>query len=262
MTARRLSAHIGYLFKELPLAKRPAAARRAGFDAIEHPDPFEIPAARMAEILAGEGLVFAQVAAGSGDAAKGEKGIAAIPGRQWEFRQSFRRSLDYAEAVGIPFVHPMAGVPPADAEPGSALATYMANLRYAVEACQGTSCGVLIEAISRTVVPGYYLGTLCEAVAAVEAAGTPGIKFLVDTFHAVNNNEDAAGFVRKYGDRVGHVHIADHPGRHEPGTGALDFAPLLDALAEQQYRGAIGFEYIPAAETEAGLGWMTAWRSN
>lgn len=262
MTARRLSAHIGYLFKELPLARRPAAARRAGFDAIEHPDPFEIPAVRMAEILAGEGLAYAQIAAGAGDASKGEKGIAAIPGRQWEFRQSFRRSLDYAEAVGIPFVHPMAGTPPADAEAGAALATYTANLRYAVEACEKTPCSVLIEAISRAVVPGYYLGTLSEAVAAVEAADAPGVRFLVDTFHAASNGEDAARFVRQYGSRVGHIHIADYPGRHEPGTGTIEFAPLLDALAGQRYAGAVGFEYIPAGDTEAGLGWMSAWRSN
>lgn len=117
MTALPLSAHIGYLFTELPLEGRIAAARKAGFDAIEHPQPFAIPADRMVAYLKAEGLTFSQMAAATGNASRGEKGLTALPGREADFRQALEQSLDYAEAIGCPFVHPMAEVPAEGLDP-------------------------------------------------------------------------------------------------------------------------------------------------
>ncbi|MEJ0012112.1 MAG: TIM barrel protein [Bauldia sp.] len=258
--ARRLSAHIGYLFNDIALKERPAAARRAGFDAVEHPQPFAVPAVEMAAIIKGEGLTFAQLAAGNGDAAKGEKGIAALPGREAEFRESFLRSIDYAETVGAPYVHPMAGVAPKDADAATVSATYLANLAFAVEACRGRDCSVLVEAISGAAVPGYHIATLSDVLKAADAVAPSEIFVLLDTFHASCNGEDPADFASANVARIGHVHIADHPGRHEPGTGTLQFVPFLATLIAQDYSGAIGFEYIPTAGTEAGLGWMPSWQ--
>lgn len=255
-----LSAHIGYLFTELPLGDRPAAARQAGFTAIEHPQPFAISTTDMARILRDEGLVFAQMAAATGDAARGEKGIAALPGRGAEFRESLARSLDYAEAIGCPFVHPMAGVPEPDTAADAVAGTYRANLAHAVEACRNRAVSVLIEAISEAAVPGYHMSRLDRALEAATQAGGDDVLLLVDTFHARANGEDAAAFVTAHAKRIGHIHIADHPGRHEPGTGSIDFGPLLDALESTGYRHAVGFEYIPAGRTEDGLGWLAAWR--
>ena len=256
---RALSAHIGYLFTELALAQRPAAAKRAGFDAVEHPQPFAVPAGEMARILDTEGLHFTQLAAGMGDAARGEKGLASLPGREADFRASLDASLDYAEAIGCPLIHPMAGVPPTDADPMAVGDTYLRNLAYGVERCSGRRVSMLVEAISQAAVPGYYMSRLEQAAEAADLIG--GVSILVDTFHARASGTDAAGFIAAHAARIGHVHIADHPGRHEPGTGAFAFAPFLDALIATNYRGAVGFEYLPVGETVAGLGWLDDWKS-
>ncbi|GGE50531.1 hydroxypyruvate isomerase [Agaricicola taiwanensis] len=257
--SNQLSAHIGYLFSELPLSQRPAAARRSGFTAIEHPAPFAIPAGDMARILRDEGLSFAQIAAAGGDASKGEKGLTALPGREQDFRDSFQRSLDYAEAIGCPLIHPMAGVAAKNADAAAVEDAYRTNLTFAVEACRGRAVSVLVEAISEAAVPGYYMSTLDRVLAAADAVGPDDISILIDTFHARANGADAVAFVERHAGRIGHVHIADHPGRHEPGTGAFDFDAFLTALEAAGYGGAIGFEYIPAAGTEQGLGWLASW---
>jgi len=134
---RALSAHIGYLFTELPLEQRPAAAKRAGFDAIEHPLPSSFPAAAMARMLDAEGLIFAQLSTGFGNVTRGEKGLPALPGREAEIRAALDAALDYAEAIECRLVHPMAGVPPIGITPAIAAATYLENLTYSVERCRG-----------------------------------------------------------------------------------------------------------------------------
>ncbi len=254
----RLSAHIGYLFTELPLESRIAAARRAGFDAIEHPNPLSIPARRLRELLDGEGLFFIQMAAGLGDPTRGEKGLAALPGRKAEFRDNLDRVLDYAEAIGCRLVHPMAGVP---FGPGSEAAeTYRENLAFTVDRCRSRPVTVLVEAISEAAVPGYFLSTLDKALACADAVAPSDILVRVDTFHAAANGVDAAAFLDAHMARVGHVHIADHPGRHEPGTGHVDFGPLLDRLTARDYRGAVGFEYVPSTAAADSLSWLPRWK--
>jgi hydroxypyruvate isomerase len=251
-----LSAHIGYLFSELPLENRFAAAAAAGFGAIEHPAPFELPAPRMIELLRLHGLRLSQISSGLG--AAGEKGLAALPGREPAFREGLKRALDYAETVGCPFVHPMAGVLTHGVEPERAKDTWLANIAYAQRLCRGRGVDILVEPISQASVPGYFLDSLTKfASLAPELANSPFV--LLDTFHAANNREDAPAVIASRTLRIGHVHIADHPGRAEPGTGGIAFEPLLQALAAIGYRGAIGFEYIPKTSTEAGLGWLVPW---
>lgn len=254
---RRLSAHLGYLFRELPFGERLEAAVRAGFAAVEHSHPLPLPTAELRRRLDDLGLAVAQLAAGMGDAARGEKGLAALPGREGEARDAFARALDCAESLGCPFVHPMAGVVPADVAPDRAAATFRQAVEAAVERCRDRSVRVLVEAISHAAVPGYHLHRLADAFALARAV--PGASVLLDSFHAAANGEDAVALVRAHGPHLGHVHVADHPGRHEPGTGAIDFRPLHAALDGAGYAGAVGFEYLPAAATEAGLGWMAAW---
>jgi len=116
----------------------------------------------------------------------------------------------------------------------------------------------MIEAISQAVVPGYFMSDLAHAVAITDALD--GISILVDTFHASANGAKAEAFFRTYRGQIGHVHSADHPGRYEP-TGAIAFTPFLDALIAADYRGAVGFEYLPSRETEAGLCWLAAWKT-
>ena len=243
----RFSAHIGYLYTELPLVDRLAAAARDGFTAIEHPEPWVIPAAEMATRLADLDLTFSQVTSGMG--ATGEKGLAALPGRESDFRSGFMRALDYASMIGCPFVHPMAGVR------GDEI-TYLANVGWSLCACEGRPVQVLVEAIT---IPGYQLGSLRAASALQDAF--PGLLLLLDTYHALIQGEDPASWIQANPSRVGHVHIADHPGRHEPGTGEIDFTTFLSALLAVGYGGAIGFEYIPTTATTPSTGFLPGWKA-
>lgn len=261
MVANRWSAHIGYLFTELPLFERIAAAAAAGFTAIEHPQPFAIPAAEMRAELARRGLVISQIAAAIGDAAKGEKGLAAMPGREPDFREEFNRALDYAVAVGCPFLHPMAGVP-STSDKAAVADTYHGNLDYAVERSAGTSVKVLIEAISVAAVPGYAMSTLAQAATIQDMFGPGNIALLVDTYHAQATGIGLEAWIATNSHRIGHVHIADHPGRHEPGTGGIDFRSVLDALVDHAYEGAIGFEYIPSITTIDSVGFLGRWKEH
>jgi hydroxypyruvate isomerase len=258
--AIRLSAHIGYLYGDLPLRDRVRAAAKDGFTAIEHPQPHAIPAAEMRQLLADEGLVFAQVAAGIGDAKAGEKGLAALPGRQQDFREAFLEMLDYAVAVGIPLIHPMAGVPSSDRAADLVADTYFANIDFAVSESEKAGVGVLVEGISHQAVPGYYMHKLSQALALSRSYHAGAVQVLLDSFHAAANGEDALAAVASHASRIGHVHIADFPGRHEPGTGNLDLAGLLEAIKNAGFRGAVGFEYIPHSTTQAGLTWLADWR--
>jgi 2-dehydrotetronate isomerase len=238
MTRQRFSAHIGYLYSDLPLSGRPTAAARDGFTAIEHPEPWSIPANDMRALLVDLGLT-SQVTSGMGDVGKGEKGLAALAGREAEFRVGFDRALEYAVAIGCPFVHPMAGVPTGGVL--DAAETYRLNLSWALSRVEGTGVRILVEAIT---IPGYHMSSLAFAAE------------LQNQFHGRFDLLWAA----KNADRIGHVHIADHPGRHEPGTGVLAFERILSALRAGGYAGAMGFEYVPSAATSTSAAFLPGWK--
>jgi hydroxypyruvate isomerase len=250
----RCSAHLGYLFKDVPLRDRFVAARTAGFSAVEHPFPMDLAAGEVKNILDGEGLVFAQVATGFGDPSRGEKGIAALTGREREFRTILDETADFANEVGCSLIHPMAGIAESDSK--AARDTYLTNLQYALELTQQLAFSVLVEPISHAAVPGYFLSDASIAGKIFGQFGTNArLSILIDTYHARANGDDPAELIERFGPRIGHIHIADYPGRHEPGSGTIDFAALLSALRASDYFGAIGFEYIPAS---GGFEWLDA----
>ena len=244
--ARSLSAHIGYLFADRRLEERFAAARAAGFDAVEHPAPFELSPERARALLDALGLTLAQISSGTGG--PGEKGLASLPGREQAFRDGYARALDWAEAAGCPLVHAMAGV---QGDP----ATYRRNLDAALRLCEGRRPRLLVEAISAAAVPGYHMAHISDLLKL--AQDLPGVRLLVDSFHAATDGHDPAAAIRAAREALGHVHIADHPGRGQPGTGALNFAGIVAALDETGYAGAIGFEYVPDGADH--LTWLPTW---
>lgn len=252
---RRYSAHLGYMFTEHALEDRFAAAAACGFRDVEHPGPYAIPADRVADLLREHGLRFVQMALRAGDPARGEKGIACLPGREAEFRDSVAAGLAYAKAIGSGFIHVMSGLKPADVSPDNVWRTYVANLRHACGAAAEAGIPVLVEPIGAATISGYLVDHPDIALRALEEVGASNLYLLFDAFHATNAGVDPSTFVRNHHARIRHVHIADHPGRHEPGTGTFDFGRFFSALDAVGYGGAIGLEYIPAGETGAGLGW-------
>lgn len=253
---RRYSAHIGYLFSELPFEARFAAARRCGFAAVEHPDIYDQSATEVARLLKHEQLAFAWTNLPSGDRPKGERGFTCRPEDADRFAESLERSLDFAAAIGCSFVHPMAGIRP-EGVPQSALwETYLKNMGTAADAAAKRGLTIVIEPLGAAAIPGYFMDSPEAAARAIAELKRPNVQVLLDVYHTLNCGQDPFAFVRSHGDLIGHVHIADHPGRHEPGTGTIDFESLYQSLDRAGYSGFIGCEYVPAGETEAGLGFL------
>lgn len=247
----RWSAHLGYLYTELPLRDRLAAAAKDGFTAVEHPAPYEIAAKEMRSRLDDLGLTFSQITSGMGNQTAGEKGLASLAGREAEFIKGVNRAVEYAQLVGCPYIHPMAGVPNGDhAE------VYQSNIAATVERAKAAGMRVLIEAIT---IPGYAMGTLDKA-SAVQDQFPGDVDLLLDTYHAKVLGVDAISWIAENARRIGHVHVADHPGRHEPGSGSLEFAPILNELFRQRYQGAIGFEYVPSRKTSETTSFLNIWK--
>jgi hydroxypyruvate isomerase len=250
----KLSAHIGYLFTDLPLEHRFAAAAEAGFQAVEHPAPYSLDAASVARLLHDNGLVFSQFALPMGDPRKGEKGFACLPGRETEFREALDLALDYAQTVGCAAIHSMSGIVAGETPRETLSNIYQKNLSYAAEECEKRGIRLLIEAISSGV-PGYFLNDMRKAIAAIQEIGNNNISLLFDTFHACTTGLDPVAFFSANWRQIGHVHIADYPGRHEPGTGQIDFVGLFAAIKASDYDGFVGCEYVPLNGTAEGLAW-------
>ncbi|MXQ13182.1 hydroxypyruvate isomerase family protein [Microvirga makkahensis] len=253
------SAHLGYLFTDKPFRDRILAARKHGFAAVEHPAPYGIaPAATLAEWLKEGGTTYTQFGLHSGDAGRGEKGLAIFPERKDEFRRSVADGLDYAEAIGVTMVHAMAGVLPAARRSQVHWDCYIENLALAAREASKRGITILVEAMSAGAVPDYYIETPDRAAEAIAETGQSNIRLLFDVFHTVNSGLDLDGQIRRHAPLIAHVHIADFPGRHEPGSGTLDFARIGRTLAETGYKGVLGCEYVPAGQTEDGLDWLKA----
>jgi hydroxypyruvate isomerase len=259
--AASYSAHIGYLFTELPFQDRIEAAKQHGFAAVEYPAPYDTPASEMAERLAEAGLPYVQFGLRSGDAGKGEKGLAIFPDRREEFRASVEEGLSYAETIGVKLLHAMAGVLPQAERTPDHWRQYIENLSYAADAAERRGVTVLVEPMCQQAVPDYFIQTSDQAAEAIAATGRKNIRLLFDVFHTVGAGFDLFAQIAKHGSLIGHVHISDVPGRHDPGSGTLDFTRLYKAFREIGYCGFFGCEYVPRAGTVEGLGWLTGAQS-
>jgi hydroxypyruvate isomerase len=250
------SAHIGYLFTDKPMAERVALATRYGFQAIEHPAPYAVPAEEMAESSRAAGAAYVQLGLYSGDASKGEKGLGIFPERHDEFRRSVTEALDYAEAVGASMVHAMAGILPPAQRTQRHWDCYVENLAFAATEARPRGIKVIVEAMSPGAVPDYFIATPDQAARAIAEAGEENLGLLLDVFHTLSVGLNVEDEIAKHAALLAHVHIADHPGRHEPGSATVDFDQVELALQKANYDGFLGCEYSPIASTEAGLGWL------
>ncbi len=252
LSAIRLSANLGFLWSELPLLERIAAAGRAGFRSVEFHLPYATPPARVKAACAATGVAVTGINTPYGNAAAGEFGLGALPGRQDDFLRLFDTAAAYADAIGANAIHVLAGNVPA-AERGAATETFVRNLG---RASRMTPDGVtlLLEAMNRQDRPEYLLSTTAEADA-VRAAVGANVKLMFDAYHVGRDGRDVAAEFARYLPHIAHVQIAAVPSRAEPDEGTLDYGVLLQTIAASGYRGWIGAEYKPRAGTDAGLIW-------
>jgi hydroxypyruvate isomerase len=256
----RFAANLSMMFNEVPFLERFDAAARAGFRAVEFVSPYEHPAEEVARAARAAGVETALFNLPPGDWARGDRGMACDPARSAEVREGVERAIAYAGALGCTRLHCMAGIRPAGVAETALREAYLASLRLAGRALAAHGIDLLIEGINGRDMPGYYLGTSRQAFELMESAGVPNLHYLYDVYHMQIMEGDLAPTLERRLDRIGHVQIADTPGRHEPGTGEVNFAFLLRHLDRIGYRGWVGCEYRPRAGTLAGLSWMDAWR--
>jgi hydroxypyruvate isomerase len=262
----RFAANLTMMYQEYKFLDRFAAAARDGFTAVEYLFPYEHPAATLAALLKEHGLQQVLFNAPPGDWKAGERGIAALPGREKEFRGGFLLALEYAQVLQCQRVHAMAGLSPAGVDRAHVLGVYTANLDWAAEQARTAGVELLIEPIALRNMPGFFLNRQEEAHAIVAEIGAPNLKILMDLFHCQVEEGDLAIRIRKYltdpkNTRVGHFQIAGVPERHEPDSGEVNYGYLFDVIDGLGYEGWIGCEYIPAATTSEGLGWFKKWKN-
>ena len=256
------SANLSTLFTDLPLAQRFAAARDCGFGAVECQFPYELPVADIAATLNehGQRLVLHNLPAG--DWAGGERGIACHPGREDEFREGVEHALAYALPLGVPQLNCLAGIRPAAVTEAEATATLSANLRYAAQALDRHGLRLLIEPINSFDIPGFLLDRPTKALALIDALALPNLYLQYDIYHAQRMEGELAATLQRYLPRIGHIQIADNPGRAEPGSGEIAYRFLFEWLDRIGYERFVGCEYFPADKgpggTARGMGWLAA----
>jgi len=252
----RFAANLTMLFNEVPFLERFAAARRAGFLAVEFVSPYEHPPGEVAAAARDAGVEVVLFNLPAGDWAKGDRGMACDPSRGGEFRDGVARALEYARALGCARLHAMAGIRPPGVPEPVLRAAYLASLRHAGAALAAEGRTLLVEGINPRDMPGYYLVTSRQAFELMDEAAVPNLHYQFDVYHMQIVEGDLAPTLERRLPRIGHVQIADTPGRHEPGTGEIGYRFLLRHLDRIGYRGFVGCEYRPLGRTEDGLRWM------
>jgi 2-dehydrotetronate isomerase len=258
----RFAANLSLMFTERPFLERFAAARAAGFAAVEFQFGYEHGLARVRNALDASGLRLVLLNAPAGDWAAGERGLAALPGRQAAFRACLDEALDWAAALGSadghPRVHVMAGCPGADVSFASAQAVYLENLAHAARQAAARGVTLTIEPINTRDMPGYFLTHQAQAHALVQEIGSAHLQVQMDLYHCQIMEGDLTQRLREWipTGRVGHVQVAGVPARHEPDEGELNLDHLMRELDALGYTGWVGAEYRPRGRTEDGLGWL------
>ena len=255
----RFAANLSMMYTEHPFLDRFAAAAHDGFRGVEFLFPYENTPAELRQRLDDNGLTQVLFNAPPGDWAKGERGIASLPGREEEFRRSIASALEYAAVLGNTRLHVMAGLIAPGDDRARHRKTYVHNLAWA--AAQAASAGIttVIEPINTRDISGFFLNRQDEAHAVCEEIGAANLQVQLDLYHCQIVEGDLAMKIRRDLGRVGHIQIAGVPDRNEPDRGEVNYPFLFDLLDELGYDGWIGCEYRPRAGTTAGLGWARKW---
>jgi 2-dehydrotetronate isomerase len=263
----RFAANLSMLYPELDFLARFEAAARDGFQAVEYLFPYDFDASELAARLKGNGLQQVLFNAPPGKWEAGERGLACLPGREQEFRDGIVKALRYAETLGCPRVHVMAGLVPPGQDRSALRPTYIDNLRWAARQAAQQGVNLLLEPINPRDIPGFFLNRQDEAHQLLSEVAALNVQVQMDLYHCQIVEGDVAMKIRQYlpTGRVGHFQVAGVPQRHEPDVGELNYEYLFGVIDEVSaacgWDGWVGCEYRPArgaqpGGTSEGLGWF------
>ena len=255
----KFNANLSMMFNEVPFLERFGAAAKAGFKGVEFLFPYDFTPAQVREQLDRHHLEMVLFNMPPGDFAAGDRGTACDPARFGEFQDGVGKALEYAKVLGVKQLHVMAGLKPRGLNDETMREAYLASLRFACAETAKHGIKVLIEAINTRDIPGFYLNTSAQALDVMHYVGAANLGFQYDIYHMQIMEGDLAPTIEKHLAKIAHMQLADTPGRHEPGTGEINYDFLFRHIDRIGYQGWIGCEYRPAGKTEDGLGWMKPW---
>jgi hydroxypyruvate isomerase len=252
----KFAANLSMLYTELPFLDRFAAAAADGFAGVEYLFPYAFSKEQIVEKLRAGGLVQVLHNLPAGDWEGGERGIACHPDRVGEFQDGVGKAIEYATALGCRQVNCLAGIAPAGVAPDKVGETFIHNVRFAADRLKGAGIALLIEPVNTLDIPGFYLNRTAQALSILDEVGSDNVFLQYDIYHMQIMEGDLARTLERNLARIRHVQLADNPGRHEPGTGEINYRFLFGHLDRIGYDGWIGCEYKPRTTTREGLGWL------
>ncbi len=252
----RFSANLSFLFPELEFLDRFEAARAAGFFAVEFHFPYAFEREALAGAAAAAGVEVVLFNLPAGDWAGGERGIACHPDRMAEFQDGVGSAVGWARLLGCPRVNCLAGIPPPGVSPAKARETLLENLRFAAAVLGRAGVELLMEPLNTRDTPGFLVSRTRQGLDLIAEAGCPNLRLQYDVYHAQVMEGDLARTLENELPRIGHIQIADNPGRGEPGTGEINFPFLFAHLDRIGYTGWVGCEYRPADGRGAAVDWL------
>ena len=256
----RFNANLSMMFQEVEFPDRFEAAAKAGFKGVEYLFPYDFEAEQLVELLQENNLEQVLHNLPAGDWAKGERGIAIFPDRIGEFQAGVGTAIEYAKALGNKHVNMLVGIAPDDVSNDVLTSTLIENATFAAGELAKNDIGLLLEPVNTRDIPGFFLCRTQQCLDVIAATGSNNIKLQYDIYHMQVMEGNLAPTLEKNLGSIGHIQLADNPGRHEPGTGEINYPFLFDFIDQIGYQGWIGCEYIPATTTLEGLGWLEQYR--
>ena len=253
----KFAANLTMLFTEVPFMERFALARAAGFSAIEYLFPYEFEAAELRAQLEQNGLTQVLFNLPSGKWGEGERGIAANPERVEEFRAGVAKAVEYALELGVGRLNCLAGKRLPGYDDDKQWSTLVGNVSYAAKALQKKGLQLLVEPLNHFDIPGFILNRTEQALELIDAARMPNVFVQYDIYHAQREEGELAATLRKHINKIGHIQVADNPGRHQPGTGEINYPFIFKEIDASGYRGHVGLEYVPIPDSKSSLAWIT-----
>jgi hydroxypyruvate isomerase len=252
----RFAANLSMLFTEVPFLERFDLARAAGFSYVEYLFPYEYKAAELKQQLVKNRLRQVLFNLPAGNWSGGERGIAANPKRVKEFRQGVANAVEYAVELGVTQLNCLAGKCQAGFDAGQQWAVLVDNVGYAANELHRKGLRLVVEFINSYDMPGSFLTRTEQVLQLIEAVDMSNVFIQYDVYHAQRSEGELAATLRRHIDRIGHIQIADNPGRHQPGTGEINYPFLFSELERLHYPGYIGLEYIPSPDSRSSLAWL------
>ncbi len=252
----KFAANLTMLFNEVDFLDRFAAAAKAGFSGVEYLFPYDYPKQQLVERLQKNKLKQVLHNLPAGDWQKGDRGIACHPDRVAEFQDGVGKAIDYGKALGCPQLNCLAGVAPKGVAAEALRATFVDNLKFAAKALKAAGIRLLTEPINTRDIPGFFLCRTAQALDIIKDVASDNLFVQYDIYHMQIMEGDLARTIEDNLPNIRHMQLADNPGRHEPGTGEINYGFLFDHIDRVGYDGWIGCEYKPAKGTVDGLGWI------